>query len=185
MNTMQQLVVQYIPWANKLAIQKKRTLPEFIDLEEIKSAAYLGLVEAASRYKPELNIEFTTFSYSRIWGAIHDYLREQGWKKEGQYCQMLSLDAPTSADGETHCLADTIEAKAEQDTEECFEVITAKLGAQAKVMLRHYFIDELSMKEVGEKFGVSESRVSQLIKNYKGQIRGAWSQADLHSHLAA
>lgn len=184
MATMQQLVEQYIPFANKLAYQKKKTLPKFIDLEELKSAAYLGLVEAATRYKPELGIEFTTFSYPRIWGAIHDYLREQGWMKRGDNTQMLSLDVPSN-DSENCTLRDTIEAKTEDDTEECFEVITLSLDAQAKAVLRHYFIDEYSMKEVGDKFGVSESRISQLIKCYKGRIRSKWSEEALRAELAA
>lgn len=184
MCTMHQLVEQYVPWANKLANRKKKSLPKFIDLEEVKSAAYLGLVEAASRYKPELNVEFTTFSYPRIWGAIHDYLREQGWMKRGEYQQMLSLDVPNT-ESENGNLSDMIEAKPQDDTEECFEVITLKLGYQAKEVLRHYFIDEYSMKEVGDKFGVSESRISQLIKTYKSQIKGQWNEIELRSELAA
>lgn len=184
MSTMQRLVEQYIPWANKLANQKKRSLPKFIDLEEIKSAAYMGLVEAASRYKPELGIEFTTFSYPRIWGAIHDYLREQGWMKRGDYQQVISLDAP-SAESEDCTLRDTIEAKSEGDTEECFEVITLNLDDQAKAVLRYYFIDEYSMKEVGDKFGVSESRISQLIKQYKTKIKSSWQEDRLRLELAA
>jgi RNA polymerase sigma factor (sigma-70 family) len=180
------LVEQHIPWANKLAHRKKKTLPKFIDLEEIKSAAYMGLVEAASRYNPELNVEFTTFSYQRIWGAIHDYLREQGWMKRGEYQQMLSLDLDTAHnDGETCTLGDLVEAKPESDTEESFEVITLKMDNQAKSVLKHYFVDEYSMKEVGQKFGVSESRVSQLIKLYKKQIRSAWAEDALRSELAA
>ncbi len=184
MYTTHQLVEQYMPWANKLANRKKKTLPKFIDIEDLRSAAYLGLVEAANRFKPELGIEFTTFSYPRIWGAIHDYLREQGWIKKGSNTQMLSLDVP-STDGEDAALKDTIEARPEDDTEECFEVITLNLDSQAKDVLRHYFIDDYSMKEVGEKFGVSESRISQLIKQYKARIQQNWTEDALRTELAA
>jgi RNA polymerase sigma factor (sigma-70 family) len=182
MTTNQQLVEQYVPLANKLAYQKKRTLPKFIDIEELKSAAYLGLVEAASRFRPDLGVAFSTFAYPRIAGAICDYLREQGWV--GKKTQMLSLDAP-SADSDDCNLSDMIEAKAEEQTEECFEVITLNLDDQAKDVLRHYFIDEYSMKEVGERFGVSESRISQLIKQYKTRITDTWSESELLEELAA
>lgn len=187
MSTMQQLVEQYIPYANKLASQKKKTLPKFIDIEEIRSAAYLGLVEAATRYKPELGIKFTTFSYPRIFGAIHDYLREQGWMKRGEYETMHSLDAICAAEGESKdcVLKDTIAAKPKDDTEECFEVITLKLDDQGKKILKTYFIDEYSMKEVGERFGVSESRISQLIKSYRDRIRESWDERELRLELAA
>lgn len=180
----QELVVQYVPLANKLAYEKKRNLPNFIDVEDLKSAAYLGLVEAASRFDPSRGIAFSTFAYRRIFGAIQDYLREQGWLKRGDSTKVLSLDLVDN-DSDDFALKDTIEAKPADDTEECFEVIASNLDEQAQSILRHYFIDEFSMKEVGEKFGISESRISQLIKQYKNQIRSDWNELDLRVELAA
>lgn len=178
-----QLVEQYIPLANKIAYQKKRSLPRFIDIEDLRSAAYLGLVEAASRYNPELGICFSTFAYPRINGAILDYVRSQGWLKRGDTCYIVSLDAPLTE--ESCVLGDAIEAKEECNQEEIFEVISSDLDNQAKSVLRCYFIDELSMKEVGQKFGVSEGRISQLIKEYKDRIRDKWTETDLRIELAA
>lgn len=184
METTQQLVEQYIPWANKLAHRKKRGLPKFIELDEVRSAAYLGLVEAAERFDPEMGVEFTTFSYRRIWGAIHDYLRERGWGSSGgEYQQVASLDAPPAEGGEGR-LGDAVAASPEGRVEECFEAVTAGLPEQAKLVLRHYFIDEYSMREVGDMFGVSESRVSQLIKQYKSQIRDGAAR-EYFAHMAA
>lgn len=183
MDTMQELVVRYVPLANKLAFQKKKSLPRFVDVEDLKSAAYLGLVEAATRFDPTVGVAFSTFAYPRIFGAIHDFLRSQGWLKRCDLTPMISLDSPSSEDG---CfLRDMIEDKREDETEECFEVITLNLDDQAKSVLRHYFIDEYSMKEVGDKFGISESRISQLIKCYKTKIKDTWSESDLISELAA
>ena len=47
------LIEQYMPLADKLAIAKFYKTPKHISLEELKSAAYLGLVEAANRITPE------------------------------------------------------------------------------------------------------------------------------------
>lgn len=180
-----QLVEQYVPLANKLAFQKKKSLPRFIDIEDLRSAAYLGLVEAANRYKPETGVCFSTFAYPRINGAIIDYLRDQGWVKRGKTCHIVSLDAPV-ANNEACVLGDTILAKEEvTDQEEVLEVISLNLDNQSKSVLKHYFIDELSMKEVGEKFGVTEGRISQLIKEYKQRIRNDWSESELRAELAA
>ncbi len=41
------------------------------------------------------------------------------------------------------------------------------------------------MKEDGQEFGVTESRVSQLIKRYKDHIRDNWEKQDLYAMLAA
>jgi RNA polymerase sigma factor (sigma-70 family) len=184
MNTKQELVERYIPLANKLAYQKKKSLPRFVDVEELKSAAYLGLVEAASRFDPERGVAFSTFAYPRVFGAIHDYLREQGWGKRTEPKSAVSLDSETSA-GEECYLKDTLEAKVESNDDEFIEVVTQNLDKQAKAVLRYYFIDAYSMKEVGAKFGVSESRISQLIKRYKDQIRSDWTASDLRFELAA
>ena len=44
-------------------------------LDEIVSAGYLGLVEAASRFDPNANTDFKLFAYRRIRGAIIDSIR--------------------------------------------------------------------------------------------------------------
>ncbi len=185
MSNISQLVEQYIPLANKLAYQKIKSLPRNIDIEDLRSAAYLGLVEAANRYKSELGVCFSTFAYPRISGAIIDYLREQGWMKRGDTCRILSLDT-TLVNNEDCVLGDTVEAKEERrDQEEILEVISLNLDGQAKSVLKHYFIDDLSMKEVGDKFGITEGRISQLIKQYKSRIRDAWTEEQLCIELAA
>ncbi|MHA2380687.1 MAG: sigma-70 family RNA polymerase sigma factor, partial [Candidatus Thorarchaeota archaeon] len=176
----QQLVEQYVPMANKLAHKKKRTLPRFVDVEELKSAAYMGLVEAASRYKPEMGVAFSTFAYPRVSGAIYDYLRqESGGKREAS---VLSMDEPV----EEECsLKNLLEARPERNNDEFLEAVSLDLGPQAREVLRHYFIDAYSMKEVGDKFGVSESRISQLIKQYKSRIRDKWTRDEFSAMLAA
>lgn len=184
MVTVQELIVQYVPMADKLAFKKKRVLPKFIDVEELKSAAYLGLVEAANRFDEKFGVAFSTFAYPRIFGAIHDYLREQGWVKDGKYNSFLSLDSLSSEDGELS-YKDAIESKPESKSEECFDLITHNLDDQGKEVIRNYFLDEYSMKEIGEKWDISESRVSQLIKLYKNKIRKDWDENSLFLELAA
>lgn len=175
MNTMETLVEQFMPLANKLAFSKKRTLPNYIDIEELQSAAYLGLVEAASRFDESKGVSFTTFAYPRIYGAITDYLRSLD-------NSVLSID--DSDDDET-LLRDTLKAKDTPDFEEVLEVVTKELNPQAKNMLRFYFVEDYTMKEVGERFGISESRVSQIFSGCKQDIRGRWTEDALMEELAA
>ena len=182
MNNKQKLVLEYVPFANNLAAQKKKSLPNFIDLENLKSAAYLGLVEAANRFDEKQNIAFSSFAFSRILGAIHDYLREQSFFK-GKYFPVMSLDHSLSQ-GDFN-LRETVSCKKKNETEENFEVITLGLDEQAKVILKYYFIHEYSMKEVGDLVGISESRISQLIKLYSKKIRKNWSKNLLFLELAA
>lgn len=178
------LVERYVPLAKKMAYQKKSVLPNFIDVEDLESAAFMGLVEAANRFDESRGVAFSTFAYPRIFGAIHDWLREQGWGKRGEPLKVVSLDSTENPSGDGQ-LKDTIEAKSEENYEEMLEVVSNNLDEQAKDVLRYYFVDEFSMKEIGEKFGVSESRISQLIKGYKERIKSDWNQMELYSVLAA
>lgn len=184
MTTEQQLLVeQYVPLANKLAFQKKRVLPNHVDVEELQSAAYMGLVEAASRYDSSLGVAFSTYAYPRIFGAIHDYLRQQGWGRRGEETSLQSLDVSI---GDDLVLRDTIEARSDRNDNEFIEHVTSVIEDEdAGQILRYYFVDDCSMKEVGEKFGVSESRISQIFKGYKARILASWDETSLRAELAA
>ena len=76
MTTVQQkLVISNLTLAKKLAKCKKKKC-YFINYDELESAAFLGLVEAAVKYNSNLNDNFAAFATMRIIGAIKDYLRE-------------------------------------------------------------------------------------------------------------
>lgn len=163
-----QLVENHIGLANKLASKKKRLLPMHVSFEELQSAAYLGLTEAANRFDPERGFAFTTYAYPRISGAINDYLRELG---------LMTVSLEDSGSDDDLCLKDTLVAR--ESSDEIFDFIEESLGEQAGNMLRSYYVDRFSMKEIGEHHGVSEGRVSQLISGYKKDIRGKWHLSDL------
>lgn len=170
MNTVHQLVESHIPFANKIASRKRTSLPKRISLEELQSAAYMGLVEAANRFNAEKGVTFTTFAYPRIFGAIIDYLRECGMP-------LTSLDSSLEDDGCT--LAETVSAPETSRVEEVFEAMTSNLDDKAQIVLRCYLMEDMPMKEVGRKLGVTESRVSQLISGYKDSILSRWTYEDL------
>jgi len=70
-----ELVVNYMPFANSLAAKYFRKASKRISFDELKSAAYMGLVKASIRYKIDKNILFSTFARSRVEGEMKDYLR--------------------------------------------------------------------------------------------------------------
>ena len=79
MNTnLHELIINHMSLAEKIAKSKKRKLSH-VSYEELVSAAYLGLVEAASNYKSNENDCFAAYAIWRIIGAVRDYLRELSW----------------------------------------------------------------------------------------------------------
>lgn len=83
-----QLVKQYLPYAASIASKVAKTLSSDADIEEIISNARLGLLEAAKRFDPQYKVDFKTFSYYRIRGAIYDGLRKTGWIPRSLYSKI-------------------------------------------------------------------------------------------------
>jgi RNA polymerase sigma factor for flagellar operon FliA len=53
--------------------------PSHITIEDIRGAAYVGLLEAAAKFDESLGWKFNTYASRRIKGAIRDYLRALDW----------------------------------------------------------------------------------------------------------
>lgn len=152
------LIENNLNLANNLAYNKKKKLQKNISFEELQSAAYLGLTEAANKFKPELGFAFTTYAYHKIMSSINDYLRELGFR-------LSSIES----EEEEFCIKDTLICKEKES--DIFQFIEEFLGEQALQMMKFYFLYKFSMKEIGFKLNLSEGRVCQLITNYKKSIQ--------------
>src|SRR4029434_2304489 len=82
------LIEQYLPYATSIANKVAQTLSNDADMEEIVCNARLGLLEAAKRFDPKFNVDFKTFAYYRIKGAIYDGLRKTGWIPRSLYSKI-------------------------------------------------------------------------------------------------
>ncbi len=82
------LITQYLPYATSIANKIAQTLSSDADLDEIICNARLGLLEAAKRFDPGFNVDFKTFAYYRIKGAIYDGLRKTGWIPRSLYSKI-------------------------------------------------------------------------------------------------
>lgn len=151
------LIIKYMPLANKIAYKRKKSLPNFIDIEDLRSAAYLGLTEAANRFDSSKGFSFSTFAYIRIFGAIQDYLRQQDY---------LKVKSDTE-DG----ILDLFSSKDHFNEKEFLDHFCFNLDNNAKKIIYYYFVEGYSMKEIGKKMRCSESRISQLLSVYKSKIK--------------
>ena len=67
------LASRYLPLAESLASAYRARAR--VEREELKSTAYMALVEAARTFDPARKVNFATFARHRIRGALRDYLR--------------------------------------------------------------------------------------------------------------
>lgn len=87
-SVIERLVNQYLPYATSIATKVVRTLSSDIDFDEVLCNARLGLLEAARRFNDEFGVDFKTFAYYRIRGAIFDGLRKTGWLPRSLYAKI-------------------------------------------------------------------------------------------------
>ena len=159
----QNLVVSHISLAQKLARMAKKKAT-FLNYDELESAAYMGLSEAAGKYDSSLNITFETYASCRISGAIKDYLRELSWGSRNNPVKTESV--------EVHDFAYT----AKEETSACFDKIVNPLSSNSKRILRLHYVDECKIREIADDMGVHESRVSQILSESRLKLRQHWGE---------
>lgn len=68
-------VLAHLPLVRKEAQRVARRLPAWVDIEDLISAGYLGLLSAVERFDPRRGLSFGAFASHRVKGAILDELR--------------------------------------------------------------------------------------------------------------
>ncbi len=88
-----ELITQYMPYATSIANKVCQTLSSQVDFDDVLCNARVGLLEAAKRFDPSQKIDFKTFAYYRIKGAIFDGLRKSGWIPRTLYAKIKFEEA--------------------------------------------------------------------------------------------
>src|SRR5271156_4882376 len=72
-------LLQFLPWARRFARTCTAKLPGYLDHDDLQSAGVLGYLRAASRYDISKGASFRGFCAVRIRGAVLDELRRWDW----------------------------------------------------------------------------------------------------------
>jgi RNA polymerase sigma factor FliA len=77
--TRDRLVMAHVGLVRALAGRLAHRVPSQVEVSELISVGVLGLIDAASRFKPSLGVPFDAFARRRIHGAMLDALRDLDW----------------------------------------------------------------------------------------------------------
>ncbi len=112
-----------------LASKLRRQLDLSTDVEELAAFGFSGLVEARQRFDPTKGVQFSTFAYYRIRGAILDGVRKMAYLPRRAYAR---LRAAEGADAVTEPLGEVRAAdpRARQSSD---QVVADLDGALAKL----------------------------------------------------
>ncbi len=145
-----------------------RSMP--VEFEDIRSAAYLGLVKAAGTFDAGKGIKFSTFAVRVI---VNEILMQYRKQKRCRFVT-ISLEAPVLPE-EDISLMDMI-----PDKRNPYEMVETMADIQAGIkslsererqVLRIKAADpDTSQTEIGEMMGVSQSAASRYLKRVREKV---------------
>ena len=157
------LVLNNISMAKKMARSRKRSTYN-ITLDELESAAMLGLVQAANSYGDQEVELFPRYAKFRIYGAMNDYLRELGWGPRNKWLQQ---------DNE-FCLENITDTVENSETDDFFDMLLGSLPKDHRVMIKRYYIDGDKISEIACDMEFAESRISQILTASRQKLQKVW-----------
>lgn len=186
--TWQELAETEISLVRLTAQRMKASLPACVELEDMIGAGNLGLCQAARNYDARRRCSFRTYATRRIWGAIMDWLRHMDpvprldrllAKREGRAHELpvvISIDRAISGPSFQAyqqseyplTFADILPSpngcpvKHAADKE--WPAVFKGLSVAERTVIDLKYRAGLTLKQIGIRLGVSESRACQIHK---------------------
>ncbi len=178
------LVEDNQPLVFHIARKIHRKIPVKQDLDDLIGYGMIGLVEAANKYDPKRKIEFATFAYPRINGAIYDGLSKLSWMSRSRYRRLMK--AKTESEGEGNLKVEpTLESVKLLDSEVAGNIIAGEdesaedrvtrieegevlgrlieeLPDRERRIITMIYIEGLSLNDASERLGISKSWGSRM-----------------------
>ncbi len=121
-----QRIVEYLPLVRHVVQKVASNLPRHIDTDDLISAGTLGLVKAARRFDPSKKVDFKTYAYICVRGAVIDELRHRSFVSTNIHHQIRKVrecyNRHVSAHGRPPSDED-LAAQVEMTTERLYRVL--------------------------------------------------------------
>lgn len=127
----EQLILEHVPLLHHIVGRMAVDLPARVDRDDLVGYGMLGLIGAADGFDPGRGLQFSTFAYPRIRGAILDELRKQDFLPRGRREKVRELDRTVRALEQSAGEAPTPESIAEAMDASLEEIDDILLSARA------------------------------------------------------
>ena len=172
------LIERYATLATRVARGMNVPVGAVADADDLESAALVGLIDAVDRFDPDRGVPFEGYATLRIRGAVLDEVRRvdelgradrrrqreaQAQGVEGSYIATVSLDdlieQGYGGEEQQDELAERYEA---EDLRMRVRSAMACLPPRQREVLERYYGQSLTLREAGQRMGISEARACQL-----------------------
>jgi len=175
-NTRDSRILSHTRLPRLLAARVARRAPASVDLDDLIAAGTEGLIQAAERFDEAAGVPFGSFAQPRVHGAILDVLRAEDHLSRGKRRRARQgLDAHPShraaivpledageiVGGPDHC---PLAAALRNEAHGRLAQAIATLPERSQRILSLYYGEELTLRQIGQVFQVTESRVCQVLR---------------------
>jgi RNA polymerase sigma factor (sigma-70 family) len=149
----------------------------YISIEDLTQEGVIAYLEGKSKYNPEKNDYFMGFIYKRVKGAMLDYVAKNSVGKshtvrvskreEGKETNRSKI-VPAPENVEMYHVNDCAEDELidilyrEQAREKFFDTLE-RFNDLEKYILVKYFVEGMSLKEIGAEVKIDRSKIKQII----------------------
>ena len=192
-----QLVMHYSYIAKSVAIEMSNMYHKYAAVEEMVNQGILAIIDSLDRFDPGHGVKFSTYAFTKVKGAIIDYVRKQDWLPRRVRHNAIRLNnvhkCVYEVSGESifsyeSLLVDGAQiggllwqsdnrdsdpesrVDAQELRQQLIEGIDA-LNEQERLVLSMYYYENLTMKEIGGILGVSEQRIGQINRKLIQKLR--------------
>ncbi|MBX3250625.1 MAG: sigma-70 family RNA polymerase sigma factor [Myxococcales bacterium] len=86
-------IEEYRPLVQSIATKLRTRYDLKQEVDDLMAEGFRGLIEARDRYDPSRGVQFNTFAYYRIRGAIIDGVRKSAYVSRRAYAQLRATEA--------------------------------------------------------------------------------------------
>ena len=177
---MEVVLEDHVEWARLVALSQMHTWPVRAREEGI-NAALAALVEAAHTYRPGGPANFRTYASYRIRGAMVDHVRRQ----LGRYHRPAHWPVDLLKRHPDWASADALEAAERRVDRANLVAALERLDPRVRLMLVWRYWYGMTLLEVAEPWGLTESRASQLVTEALELLRRRLDPLGLHGRPLA
>lgn len=151
-----------------------------VDCEDVVSAGVLRAVKDLPRWNPDNGVSEFSWVYNSILQGMRDYLRNQRPGKRNPVDVMIDsvdrmLQSPDFGPGSGLNILNTLaDERVNIEEEVCNTGVRealATLDPKLRVIMHLYFYEDMTQLQIAGVFGVTESRINQLIHKAYGALR--------------
>lgn len=156
-----ELVNQYAGMVRPIAERVMLSLPSSFELDDLIQTGMIGLLTAATRYRPEEHggVPFSAYARFHIRGAILDSISGRNWqfaKMTEPFCHQENR--PDLVDDAVPTINEAIDAH--RKLRQAEDAI-AYLDVRSQHVLNAYFLEEKTLDAVGEEIGASRQSTGE------------------------